>query len=85
MSENSFRSLVTGKLNKDLETSMEINRLIRQRQDLTLRLKYVPSDIGVDGIYHANRMAIAASEEATKEYRNKELRKVEMWTVDFSK
>lgn len=69
MSENSFRSIHTGKLNKDLETSMEINKLIRMRQDLTLRLKYVPNDIGVDGMYKATKFSIKAAEDATQRDR----------------
>lgn len=68
MSENSFRSLTTGKLNKDLETSMELNRLFRTRQDLTIRMRYVPNDIGVNGIYYATRLARQASDEATQEF-----------------
>lgn len=68
MSENSFRSVYTGKLNKDLESSMELNRMLRTRQDLTIRLRYVPNDIGVDGIYQATRLARQASNEATKQF-----------------
>lgn len=68
MSENSFRSINTGKLNKDLESSMELNKLLRTRQDLTLRMRYVPNDIGVDGMYHATRLAKTASSEATQEF-----------------
>lgn len=71
MSENSFRSVHTGKLNKDLETSMQINKELRLRQDLTLRLKYVPNDIGVDGMYHAVKSATRAAEQATNEHRLK--------------
>lgn len=65
MSENSFRSVHTGKLNKDLETSMEINKLIRTRQDFTLRLKYVPNDIGVDQMHHATKISQKAADAAT--------------------
>lgn len=68
MSENSFRSLNTGKLNKDLETVMQVNQLLRTRQDLKLRMKYVPNDIGVDGMYHATKIAKKASEEASVEF-----------------
>lgn len=68
MSENSFRSLNTGKLNKDLETSMELNKLLRTRQDLTIRMRYVPNDIGVNGIYCATRLARRASDEATQQF-----------------
>lgn len=75
MSENSFRSVHTGKLNKDLETSMEINKLIRLRQDFALRLKYLPNDIGVNGMYRATKLAIKASEEATKEDREERYKK----------
>ncbi|XP_055297768.1 uncharacterized protein LOC129566152 [Sitodiplosis mosellana] len=69
MSENSFRSVHTGKLNKDLETSMGVNKEIRMRQDLTLRLKYVPNDIGVDGMYRATKLATKAAQDATQESR----------------
>lgn len=69
MSENSFRSVHTGKLNKDLETSMEINKVLRERQDLTIKLKFVPNDIGVDGMYKASKLAIKAAQEATQESR----------------
>lgn len=72
MSENSFRSVNTGKLNKDLETSMETNKLLRLRQDLVLRLKYVPNDIGVDPMYRATKLSIKAAEEAT--HRDREQR-----------
>lgn len=68
MSENSFRSVHTGRLNKDLETSMEINKALRLRQDLVLRLKYVPNDIGVDGMYKVSKMAIKASDEVNQQY-----------------
>lgn len=68
MSENSFRSLNTGKLNKDLETSMELNKLLRTRQDLTMRLRYVPNDIDVHGMYRATRLAKTAAHEATQEF-----------------
>lgn len=68
MSENSFRSVNTGKLNKDLESSMELNRLLRTRQDLNMRLRYVPNDIGVNGMYNATRLARRASDEATQQF-----------------
>lgn len=76
MSENSFRSVYSGKLNKDLETSMQINKVIRTRQDLTLRLKYTPNDIGVDGMYHATKLAIKAADEATELAKQKRARKL---------
>lgn len=78
MSENSFRSVYSGKLNKDLETSMELNRLIRTRQDLTLRMKYVPNDIGSSGMYYATKQAIKAAEEATQQYKEHRFKKNKM-------
>lgn len=77
MSENSFRSVYSGKLNKDLETSMEINKVLRTRQDLTLRLKYVPNDLGVNGMYYATKLAIKAAEEATQAAREEKKRTVQ--------
>lgn len=68
MSENSFRSVFTGKLNIDLETSMELNKLLRTRQDLQIRMKYVPGDIYVQGMYYATRLAKEASYEATQQF-----------------
>lgn len=62
MSENSFRSTYTGKLNKDLETSMELNSVLRTRQDLTLRIKYCPNDINVEEIYQAGKLALKGSQ-----------------------
>lgn len=76
MSENSFRSVYSGKLNKDLQTSMEINKMIRTRQDLTLRLKYTPNDVGVNGIYYATKLAIKAADDATELARQKRARKL---------
>lgn len=67
MSENSFRSIHTGRLNKDIETSIDINRVLRTRHDLTLRLKYVPGNVGVDGLYQARKIATKAAEQATRE------------------
>lgn len=75
MSANSFRSIHTGKLNKDLETSMQINKILRTRHDVTLRLKYVPNDIGVDGMYQATKMATKAGQEATRQSRIERSRK----------
>lgn len=71
MSENSFRSVHTGKLNKDLETSMEVNKELRLRQDLIIRMKFVPNDIGVDGMYKAKKLATEAAGQATQEDRSK--------------
>lgn len=66
ISENSFRSTYSGKLNKDLETSMELNKVLRTRQDLQIRLKYVPNDIGVHGMYRAGKLAVLGSEMELK-------------------
>ncbi|XP_031632551.1 uncharacterized protein LOC116346555 isoform X2 [Contarinia nasturtii] len=67
MSENSFRSVYTGKLNKDVQTSMELNEILRSRQDLTLQLMFCPNDICVDGMYHAVKMAERAAAIATED------------------
>lgn len=66
MSENSFRSLRTGKLNKDLETSMALNTELRIRNDLKLRMKYVPNDIAVLDMYHCERIAERAALDGLK-------------------
>lgn len=71
MSENAFRSTYTGKLNKDLETNMEINTLLRTRQDLTFRLQYVPNDVGFPDAYQANKNAIRAADQAERQQRIK--------------
>lgn len=76
MSENSFRSVYSGKLNLDLETSMELNRLLRTRQDiLKLRMKYIPSDINVSGMYFATRLAKQASYDATQRFNSERYEK----------
>lgn len=77
MSENSFRSGVSGKLNKDLETSMEMNRLLRVRQDFALRLKFVPNDVGNDFMYQAQKIAVKAAERATRQYREEHFKKMD--------
>lgn len=64
MSENSFRSTYTGKLNKDLETNMEVNKLLRTRQDLTFRVQYTPNDITFPPAVYANKMAMNAANDA---------------------
>lgn len=71
ISDNSFRSVYTGKLANNLETTMAINTLIRSRTDLTFRLKYVPTKIGFADMYFARNMAIAAAKEAKLQQRFK--------------
>lgn len=66
MSENAFRSSFSGKLNKDLETNMEINTLLRTRQDLQIRIQYTPNDINFPPPYHANKMAKNAANDAQR-------------------
>lgn len=66
MSENSFRSTHTGKLNKDLETNMEVSTLLRTRQDLTFRFQYTPNDISFPPAKHANKMAMNAANDAQR-------------------
>ncbi|XP_031628004.1 uncharacterized protein LOC116343864 isoform X1 [Contarinia nasturtii] len=65
MSENSFRSIQSGRLNKDLQTSMEINRVLRSRDDLIFQVMWCPSDMGVDGMHHAKKMAEEAAKTVT--------------------
>lgn len=69
ISENAFRSAYTGKLFKDLETHMEINTILRTRQDLTIRIQYTPNDIGFPPSYHAMKMAMNAANDAQRQQR----------------
>lgn len=69
VSENFFRKSNTGKLIEDLETCMELNKVLRTRQDLTLRLKYVPEDTKMVGKAEATKLAIEAAEYATQSAR----------------
>jgi hypothetical protein len=71
MSENAFHSTYTGRLNKDLETNMEINTLLRTRTDLTFRLQYVPSNCCIPLIKHARKMAMRAARAANDAERRK--------------
>lgn len=57
LSENSYRSVQTGRLVKDLDTVMEINKVLRTRQDLTLRMKYIPLDCVYPEALFAKRWA----------------------------
>lgn len=70
-SDNSFRHIRSGRLMSDLETSMQINALLRKRNDLVLRLKYVPNAIRMPQMYKARRMAIKASEKYSMIMRHK--------------
>lgn len=67
MSENAFRSAFSGKLNKDLETNMEINTILRTRKDLTIRIQYTPSDIHFPPSHHARGMARDAANDAQRQ------------------
>lgn len=71
ISENSFRSVYTGKLANDLDTNMAINTLIRSRTDLKLRVKYVPIKIGFADMNFARNLAIDAAKEAERQQRFK--------------
>lgn len=66
MSENSFRSVRTGKLNKDLDIAMAVNTELRMRNDLKLRMKYVPNDIAVLDMFHCERIAERAAMDGYK-------------------
>lgn len=65
MSENSFRSVTSGKLNEDLQTSMEVNQILRLRQDLKFQLIYCPSDVSSEGMSYAKKLARDAADKAT--------------------
>lgn len=65
MSDNSFRSTISGKLNKDLQTCMQINKILRTRNDIQFQLMMCPSDIGVDGMYYAKKIAEKSAAQAT--------------------
>lgn len=62
-SDNSFRNIRSGRMISDLETSMEINGLLRKRNDLVLRLKYVPDAMRMTAMLKAKHLAIRASEK----------------------
>lgn len=73
-SDNSFRNIRSGRIISDLETGMDINRILRMRTDLLLRLKYVPDAIRMPDMYKAKRMAIEAAHKYSmimRENRNK--------------
>lgn len=76
LSENSFRSVYTGKLANDLETNMAINTLIRSRTDLKFRLKYVPIKIGFVDMQFALNLAIEAAKKA-EQHRFEAIRDVD--------
>lgn len=64
-SDNSFRNVRSGRIMSDLETGMEINRLLRTRTDLKIQLKYVPDAIRMPDMYRARRMAIDEADRQT--------------------
>lgn len=64
LSENSFRSVRTGKLNKDLQTCMALNKVLRSRKDLTIRVKFCPLDIRVTEMFLADKYALRAAKDA---------------------
>lgn len=55
----------------DLETSMEINELLRKRNDLVLRLKYVPDAIRMPEMFKAKRLAIEGSDKYSRIMKQK--------------
>lgn len=74
LSENSYRSVRTGRLNKDLETSMEINNILRTRQDITFRMKFIPRGVSYRLESVARNWAHAVSEDLTHQKKRKESR-----------
>lgn len=69
MSENSFRSERTGRLNKDLEMTMELNKVLRELNHIKWRVKYVPNNIAVDAMTRARTLADNAAYNATTKMR----------------
>lgn len=72
-SDNSFRNIRSGRIMSDIETGMEINRLLRTRDDLKFQLKYVPDRIRMPDMYRAKRMAINAADRFTVSMRQEKL------------
>lgn len=64
-SDNSFRNVRNGRVIKDIVTCMEINQILRTRQNLLFRLKYVPNTLNVPAMYHCRKMAIAEAQKQT--------------------
>lgn len=66
LSENSFRSMTTGRLIKDLETSMEINKILRMRHDITFRVQFIPTTVGYPDACYAHGWASRLSVDLTR-------------------
>lgn len=64
-SDNSFRGLRNGRVIKDIATCMEINKILRTRQNLLFRLKYVPITLNLPAMYYCRKMAIAEAQKQT--------------------
>lgn len=69
LSENSYRSVRSGRLNKDLDIVMALNDAFRERNQIEYRIKFVPNKIDVDGVYNACKNAERAAEKATRAKR----------------
>lgn len=72
LSENSFRSVKTGRLIKDLETAMELNALLRSRTDLTIQLRYIPTNIHYDDAHYADQWAERLADELTRAHKQRD-------------
>lgn len=66
LSENSYRSVRTGRLNKDLDIVMKLNEAFRARNQIEYRIKFVPLNIAVDEIYHVRKDAEREAERVTE-------------------
>lgn len=69
LSENSYRGSKTGRLINDVETCTELNKLLRTRTDLTLRMRYIPTTIHYDEAYTAERWAERLADQMTRAKR----------------
>lgn len=69
LSENSYRSVRSGRLNKDLDIVMALNEAFRERSQIEYRIKFMPTDLGVDGVHYARKNAERAAEIATRAKR----------------
>lgn len=72
LSENSYRSVRTGRLIKDLETAMEINNILRARQDITFRMKFIPTGVGYHYAQLARHRAMIMAEDLTRQKKKNE-------------
>lgn len=85
LSENSYRSVRTGRLIQDLETSMEINEILRARQDITVRMKFIPTGIGYHHASFARNWAMRVSRNLTQQKKRNESQIPNYLEMDLSR